>query len=73
MLVEDIFFQTITSLYLESHGINIHRYDPLLNRDGNDGAEVHCKLFKLNCWLTQCTTQFDVESAINITLIEQSV
>jgi hypothetical protein len=51
--------------------MNIYRDEPLSNRDGNDGAEICCKLFRSNCSLNQCSTQFDVETAIKIALIQQ--
>jgi hypothetical protein len=68
--VEDICFQTIKSLYLGTYVMNIYRVKPLSNRDGNDGAEIYCKLFRFSCSLSQYTTQFDVETAINIALIK---
>jgi hypothetical protein len=53
--------------------MDIYRDDPLSNREGKDGAKIHCKLFRLNCSLSQYTTQLDVETAINIALIQQFV
>jgi hypothetical protein len=65
--------QLLSNNYVSVLRMGIHRNDPLSNWEGNDGAEIHCKLFRLNCSLSQYTTQLDVEIAINIALIQQFV
>jgi hypothetical protein len=69
----DICFQTITPLHLQSYRMDIQRDDPFKTEMVIMEQKIYCKLFRLNCWLTQYTTQFDVETAINIASLLHSV